>query len=185
MVRDHRPDPRWVLSGTLGAVCGVAVLAVTPPATFQTAAPWCLLPAAVLVAVQEPVRRRVKRAGWMLGPATTAVAIFVCGVWAGMIGVGTGTLAVAVLGLVPAFVCMPLPALLRTRNVLLLVMAVVVCAAFAVTGLADWTLVALLAVPAAVGGWLGTKAIGHLPAWALKSIIVATALAGTVWMVQR
>lgn len=178
----HRPDPRWVLSGTLGAVCGVVILALTPPATFQAAAPWCLLPATILVVAQEPVRRRVKRTGWRLGPTTTTAVIFICGVYAGMIGIGTGTLAVAVLGLVPAFVRMPLPALLRTRNVLLLAMALVVCAAFAVTGLADWTLAASLAVPAAVGGWLGTTAIGRLPAWALKTTIVATAIAGTVWM---
>jgi hypothetical protein len=63
--------------------------------------------------------------------------------------IGTGTLAV--LGLAPGFAGMPLRDLLRTRNVPLLGMAALVRIAFAVTGLVDWTLVALLVVPAAAG----------------------------------
>ncbi len=183
--REHRPDRRWMVAGTVGAICGVGILAVTAPDTFQALAPWCLLPAAALVVIQERVRRFVRSTGRWIGPTTTTVAVFVCGVYAGLIGVGTGTLAVAALGLVPAFISTPLAPLLRTRNVLLTVMAVVVAATFAVTGLADWGLVARLAVPAAVGGWLGAQIIGHVPAWALRTVIVATALAGTVWMILR
>jgi uncharacterized membrane protein YfcA len=183
--REYRPDRRWMVAGTAGAICGVGILAVTPANTFQALAPWCLLPSAALVVIQEPVRRLVRSTGRWIGPTTTTVAVFVCGVYAGLIGVGTGTLAVAVLGLVPAFVSTPIATLLRTRNVLLTVMAVVVSATFAVTGLADWALVAQLAVPAAVGGWLGTQLIGHVPAWTLRAVIVATAVAATVWLITR
>lgn len=182
---EHRPDRRWVLSGAVGAVCGVAVLAVTPPGTFQAVAPWCLLPAAALVVAQGPVQRLVRSTGRWIGPTTSIAAVFGCGVYAGLIGVGTGTLAVAVLGLVPGFVHSPLNRLLRVRNVALTVMAAVVAGAFAVTGLADWRLVTLLAIPAAVGGWLGTKVIDHLPAWLLRTVIVATALAATGWLLAR
>jgi uncharacterized membrane protein YfcA len=181
----HRPDRRWLLSGGAGAVCGVAILAVTPPGTFQAVAPWCLVPAAALVVAQGPVQRLVRASGRWLGPGTTTAAVFVCGVYAGLIGVGTGTLAVAVLGLVPGTIHTPLGHLLRLRNRLLLAMAVVVAAAFAGTGLADWRLVALLTVPAAAGGWLGTKIIGHVPTWALRAVIVGTALAGTAWLALR
>jgi uncharacterized membrane protein YfcA len=174
-----------VLSGTAGAVVGVGILAITPPDTFQAVVPWCLLPAAALVVGQEPLRRIVRSSGWRIGPGTTTVSVFGCGVYAGLIGIGTGTLAVAVLGLVPTFVHLPLPLLLRNRNVLLTLMAAVVAAAFAVTGLADWRLVALLALPAAVGGWLGTKLIGHVPAPLLRIVIVATAVAATAWLLIR
>lgn len=183
--REHRPDRRWMLSGGAGAVCGVAILAVTEPGTFQAVAPWCLLPAAALVAMQGPVQRLVRTSGRRIGPTTTLAAVFVCGVYAGLIGIGTGTLAVVVCGLVPGIVHTRLAHLLQVRNVLLTVMAAVVAAAFAVTGLADWRLVALLAPPAAVGGWLGTKILGHVPAWLLRTVIVATALAGTAWLVMR
>src|ERR1700741_1425007 len=151
LVHRHPPGRAPLLAGCAGTLVGVAVLTVTPAHTFPAVAPWCLLPAAGLVLAQEPVRRRIARTDRTLGPATTAAATFGGGVYAGLIGVGTGTLALAVLGLAPRFFGMSLRDLMRTRNVLLLGMAVLVSAAFAVTGLVDWRLVALLALPAAVG----------------------------------
>lgn len=182
LVRDHPPGWRPLVAGCAGTLVGVGVLALTPQDTFQAVAPWCLLPAAALVVAQEPVRRIVRRSGRSLGPATTMGATFVCGGYAGLVGVGTGTLALAVLGLAPAFVGMPLRDLLRTRNVLLLGMALLVSAAFAVTGLVDWGLVALLAAPALAGGWLGTRLVGRLPVPVLQGLVVATAVGGTAWL---
>ncbi len=188
--RSHRPDRRWVAAGGVGVVCGVAILAVTPPDMFHTVAPWCLVAAAALVVAQGRVLQRVvRRTGWSIwsmwsiGPTASICGLFVCGVYAGLIGVGTGTLAVAVLGLVPGLVHTRLNDLMRVRNVLLTVMAVVVAAAVAVTGLADWRLVAVLVVPAAVGGWLGTQLIGRVAPWFLRAVIVATALTAAAWMI--
>jgi uncharacterized membrane protein YfcA len=185
LVRRHPPGWRPLAAGCAGTLCGVAVLVVTPAGTFQAVAPWCLLPAAGLVVAQEPVRRLISRTGATLGPASTAAATFGCGVYAGMVGLGTGTLALAVLGLAPAFAGLRLPDLLRTRNVLLLGMAALVSVAFAVTGLVDWRFVALLAAPAVAGGWLGTKLVGHLPVPVLQGLVVATALGGTAWLLLR
>ncbi len=185
LVRRHPPGRAPLVAGCAGTLAGVAVLTVTPPGTFQAVAPWCLLPAAGLVLAQEPVRRLVARTGRTAGPVTTMAATFGCGVYAGLVGLGTGTLALAVLGLAPGFAGRPLRDLLRTRNVLLLAMAVLVSVAFAVTGLVDWRLVALLAAPAAAGGWLGTKLVGRLPVPALQALVVATALGGTAWLLLR
>jgi uncharacterized membrane protein YfcA len=183
--REYRPDRRWMLAGTAGAICGVGLLAITPPTAFQAAIPWCLLPATALVVTQEPIRRVVRSTKQWIGPTTTTALVFVCGIYSGLLGIGTGTLSLAVLGLVPAFLHTPLAPLLRTRNILLLGMAIVVAATFALTGLADWTHVALLAAPAAVGGWLGTKLVGRVRPWLLRTTIVATALAATVWMITQ
>lgn len=182
LVREYRPDGRALAAGCAGTLAGVGILAITPPETFSAVAPWCLLPAAALVLAQDPVRRLVRRTGRTLGTVPTLVATFVCGGYAGLVGVGTGTLALAVLGLAPGLAALSARDLLRTRNVLLLAMAVLVSAAFAVTGLVDWGLVALLVVPAAVGGWLGTRLVGRLPVPVLQGLVVATALAGTVWL---
>lgn len=182
LARAYRPGWRPLVAGCSGTVAGVGVLVLTPPDTFQVVAPWCLLPAAALVVVQEPVRRLVRRSGRALGPGTTTGAAFLCGVYAGLVGVGTGTLALAVLGLAPGFARMSLRDLLRTRNVLLLGMALLVSAAFAVTGLVDWRLVALLVIPSAIGGWAGTRLVGRLPVPVLQGLVVATALGGTAWL---
>jgi uncharacterized protein len=182
LVRTHGPGRSPLVAGCAGTLGGVALLVLTPPQTFQAVAPWCLVPAAVLVVVQEPVRRLVHGVGRTLGARTTVGAAFVCGAYAGMIGVGTGTLAFAVLALAPGFAGMPARDLLRTRNVLLLAMAVLVSVAFALTGLVDWGLAALLAAPAAMGGWLGTRMVGRLPVPVLQGLVVATALGGTAWL---
>lgn len=185
LVKEYWPGMPLLVTGCLGTLIGVAILKVTPPDTFRAAAPFVLVPAAALVIVQEPVKRRIQRAGRALGPRVTFASMFACGVYAGLVGVGTGTLALVVLGLTPAFVGASLRDLLRTRNVLLLGMAILVAAAFAATGLADWTLAALLVLPGAFGGWIGTKLVGRLPVPVLQAGIVATAIAGAAWLALR
>lgn len=179
------PDRRWMVSGAAGAICGVGILAITPPSLFHTAVVWCLLPAAALVVAQEPIRRLVRSTKRWIGPTATTGLVFVCGVYSGLLGLGTGTVTLAVLGLVPGLLHTPLVPLLRVRNILLTGMAIVVAAAVAVTGLADMTQVAVLALPAAVGGWAGTKIVGRVPAWLLRTAIVATALTATVWILTQ
>lgn len=185
LAKDFWPGLPLLATGCLGTIAGVAILKVTPPGTFQAVAPFVLVPAALLVMVQEPAKRRVQRAGRTLGRQAVFLCTFVCGVYAGLIGVGTGTLALIVLGLAPSFAGASLRDLLRTRNVLLLGMAVLVAAAFATTGLADWALAAQLALPGAIGGWIGMKLVGRLPVRVLQAGIVVTAIAGACWMALR
>jgi hypothetical protein len=176
-LRGARPRVAPLLAGCAGTVAGVAILASVPPGAFQAVAPWVLVPAAVLVAVQarDPVRHT--------GRSVSLAAMLGCGVYAGMIGVGTGTLVLVVLGL--AAPGRSLNRLLPLRNVLCLGMAVVVAAAFALTGLVDWALATLLAVPAVLGGMVGTRLVGRLPDPMLRTGVVLTATAGAAWLLLR
>lgn len=185
LIKEYRGGVPLLAAGCLGTLIGVAVLTMVPPSTFAKAAPFFLVPAAMLVIVQEPVKRRVERSGRTVNPAITGVSMLLCGVYAGLIGVGTGTLALVVLGLTPAFAGATLRELLRTRNVLLLGMALLVAAAFATTGLGSWSLAALLIPPGVLGGWIGTRLVGRLPVPLLQAGIVFTAIAGAVWMAFR
>jgi uncharacterized membrane protein YfcA len=72
--------------------------------------------------------------------------------------------------------------LLPSRNVLCLGMAIVVAAAFSLTGLVNWKLAAMLAVPILLGGLLGVRLVGRLPDPALRAGVVLTASAGAVWL---
>jgi uncharacterized protein len=181
----HRPAVPLLVAGCSGTVAGVAILAVTPPATFAALAPFVLVPAVVLVVVQGRVKRHVDRSHPVLRPRATAVTMLACGLYAGLIGVGCGTLVLVVLGLATRWPAGTLAGLMRVRNVLLLGMALLVAATFAVTGLVDWHAAALLALPGLAGGWLGTKLAGRLPDPVLRAGIVATALGGAIWMVLR
>jgi hypothetical protein len=176
-LRGARPGAAPLVAGCAGTVAGVAILASVSPGAFQAVAPWVLVPAAVLVAVQgrDPVRRT--------GRPVSLSAMLGCGVYAGLIGVGTGTLVLVVLGLgAPS---RSLNHLLPLRNVLCLGMAVVVAGAFALTGLVDWALTALLAGPAVLGGMVGTRLVGRLPDPALRTGVVLTATAGAAWLLLR
>jgi uncharacterized membrane protein YfcA len=171
-----------VIAGCLGTLAGVAILACVPPAAFQAVAPWVILPAAVIVALQGRAKRHLSSPRTPHRVATLA-AMLTCGVYAGLIGVGTGTLVLVVLGMSAAHAS--LGRLLPTRNVLCLGMAIVVGLAFALTGLVNWPLAALLAVPALLGGLLGTRLVGRLPDPALRTGVVITATAGAIWLLLR
>jgi uncharacterized protein len=185
LLKDFWPGLPLLATGCAGTLAGVAILKLTPPQAFSAAAPFVLIPAAILVLIQESVKRRVRRLGRGLGRPGLYCAMFACGIYAGLIGVGTGTLALVVLAVAPGFLGASLRDLLRTRNALLLGMALLVSAAFAATGLADWTLAALMIFPGALGGWIGTKLVGRLPIPLLQAGVVVTAIAGACWMAMR
>jgi uncharacterized membrane protein YfcA len=179
--------PGWPLlvTGGVGTVVGVVILKLTPPATVGLVAPGFLVLAGLLVLFQGAVRRRIHRIGWELRPRAAIALTFGVGVYAGIIGVGTGTLALVVLGLTPRYATAELQQLILTRNVLLLGMAAVVSIVFIPTGLVSWPLAAVLAVPGAAGGWIGLRLIHRLPVPVLRASIAATAGAGAVWMWLR
>jgi uncharacterized membrane protein YfcA len=180
--RTSRPRPAFVVAGCAGTVGGVAILACVSHAAFQAVAPWVILPAAIVVALQGRAKRQAgaRRARHRLA---SLAAMLGCGVYAGLIGVGTGTLVLVVLGTTAAHAS--LGRLLPTRNVLCLGMAVVVGVAFAVTGLVDWAIAAVLAIPALLGGVVGTRLVGRLPDTALRAGVVLTAVAGAGWLLLR
>lgn len=184
--------PGWPLlaAGCAGTLIGVGMLVVAAPQTVQAVAPAVLIAAAVVVAVQQPLTNRITRVTASVSRPATYGWTIACGLYAGTVGIGTGALALVVLGLAPGLTGMPLATLLRTRNVVLLGMALVVAAAITVTDLltptaVDWALVALLAAPAALGGWLGTRLVTHLPVPVLRAGLVATAVTTAAVMALR
>lgn len=183
LVRTHRPDASGVVMTCVGTVLGVLVLAVTPPELFGAVVPWVLPAAALLVAVQPVTRRRLRRVVRPRHRAAIRVAMLVCGVYAGLVGVGVGTISLVVLGLASGWGGGSMRRLMYTRNVLLLGAAVVTAAGVAVTGLVDWGLAALLVVPMGLGGWVGARLVDRLPELVLLVLVVATAAAGAVWIV--
>ncbi len=147
------------------------LLLTTSPAAFDRLAPWLVLFAAALFAVQpllvralggvphdHPTRRLLLVAG-----------TFVTSIYGGYFGAGMGVMLLAVLGLA-------LPdTITRTsgmRTVLSVLVNGVAAVIFVIHFALVWVAVAMLAAGSLVGGWIGARVAVRLPAGALRVVVV-------------
>jgi uncharacterized membrane protein YfcA len=179
-IADQRALVRFLApSAVAGAVVGAVLLLTTPSAEFARLAPWLVLFAAALFAVQPLLVRR-------FGPAahdhpTRRLLLlggtFCTSVYGGYFGAAMGIILLAVLGLA-------LPdTLARTsgmRTVLSVLVNGIAAAVFVVHAHLAWGAVAMLAVGSVVGGWAGAHLARRLPAPALRVVVVAIGVATTV-----
>lgn len=103
--RSHRADLVLIVPSFVGGLIGAFVLLSTPARIFRGLAPGLVLLATVLIALQEPIRKRLRtldtrpvRSGlkwWVLGFGGQ----FVIATYGGYFGAGMGILMLAVLGL--------------------------------------------------------------------------------------
>ncbi len=175
---------RYSLAALLGGVAGAILLVVLPPGVFRVVAP-VLIGAAMLLVVVEPwLGRRLE--GWREGASprgsrTMILAIFSTSVYGGYFGAGQGVILLAVMGLLMAE---PLQQVNALKNVLQAVDNGASALMFAVLAPVDWSVVALLAGGAILGGQVGAKVGRRLPAGVLRGAIVVIGVAGIVQLVR-
>lgn len=177
-VGEQPPGRLAFLSGAAltGATGGSVLLLVTPVSDFRAIAPYLVLGACLLFALQPVVAR------WMKGkPATLAdehLGIAVAGtllgaVYGGYFGAGLGVILLALLGLtVP-------DELVRTnglRVVLSLVVNTAAAAVFLIAAHVAWDDAALLAGSSLVGGYFGARLARRLPTVVFRLLVLALGL---------
>lgn len=178
-VLDQRTILRWLgpLAG-LGAVGGAAVLLTTPPSDFATAAPWLVLAATALFAVQPLAQRflatrsneRTARGGLVAGTLGASA-------YGAYFGGGLGVILLALLGL-----CLP-DSVTRTaglRTVLSVLINGVAAVAFLVAAQVAWVPAGLLALGSLVGGVAGARLVRWLDPRLFRAVVVAIGLATTL-----
>ncbi|HMD46387.1 MAG TPA: sulfite exporter TauE/SafE family protein [Acidimicrobiales bacterium] len=176
-VADQRTTAlRLAVPAVLGAVVGAALLLTTPSTTFSALAPWLVLFAAALFALQPLVLRLVGEADPHHGTRRVLLegGTFLASVYGGYFGAGLGVILLAVLG-----VALP-DTLVRSsglRSALSVVVNGVAAAVFLLRGSPAWMAVAMLAVGSLAGGYLGALAARRVPAPALRVVIVLIGLA--------
>lgn len=166
----------------LGGAAGAGLLLILPAAAFETVVPALVLIAAVLVAVQPALSRRLHTGatahrtgnGEAMGPRPrpsrplVSAAGFL-GVYGGYFGAGQGVILIAVLAL-------GIEEDLQVVNALknAAVTAANTAAALVFTAVADldWTVVVLIAVGSILGGQIGARVGRRLPASALRALVV-------------
>ncbi|KWX23111.1 hypothetical protein AFM11_17285 [Mycolicibacterium wolinskyi] len=147
----------WLLPiGVLGAVCGAGLLRVAPPDLFHAAVPYLIGGAAVLVAAQPVLVKRLRRTGnggWLY-PCVFAVSVY-----GGFFSAAQGILLLAVVGL-----CLDtsVPEQNAIKNVMQGLVSLVAGIFFLVTSAIDWKTALILAAGSAAGTPLGIRLVRHI-----------------------
>jgi uncharacterized protein len=177
-VREQPQRRLRLLSGAamVGAAIGSVLLLVTPVSAFKTLAPYLVLAACGLFAVQPLISRWVKA---RLGDVTdghagiAAAGTLLASVYGGYFGAGLGVMLLSLLALtVP-------DDLVRTnglRAVLSLVVNCVAVAVFLVAAHVAWADAGLLAGSSLVGGYFGARLVRRLPPMVFRALVVALGL---------
>jgi hypothetical protein len=139
--------------------------------------PFLLLFAALLVAVQEPLRARLfgggrdhagRAEGW------AALPIGLAGVYGGYFGAGMGVMILAALGVVLSDTLIRINAL---KQLVSLVVNVTAAGLFLASGRIDWLHAGVMAGAALAGGALGGRLASRVPARVLRGIVVVLGVA--------
>ncbi|HEV7451516.1 MAG TPA: sulfite exporter TauE/SafE family protein [Pseudonocardiaceae bacterium] len=186
--RELRGQRGRVLSTTgvavVGSLIGSLMLLVLPAEVFDTAVPALVALASVLLGVQPWLGR------WIGEPEPDAPdrrafllpVIFLAAIYGGYFGGALGVILIAVLALAAHD---DLRRLNAVKGVLSLIISVVSVVVFAIGAPVDWLAVALLAPTTLIGGFLGAKLAGRLPAPVLRVAVVVVGLAVSIYLFVR
>jgi uncharacterized protein len=158
----------------VGAVGGAVLLLVTPSTAFSRVAPYLILLACLLFAVQPFLAGRLERASgrsrWLLGQGGIFLA---CG-YGSYFGAGLGVLLLAVLG-----ITMPdrLEMTSGLRSVISLGVNTIAAIVFVIAAHVSWTYAGILAGTSLFGGYAGARFALRVPRGPLRIVIILIGLA--------
>lgn len=183
--RELKGGRRWLLlfgaPSLAGGVVGAALLLRTPSETFARLIPFLLLFATILIALQEPASRRLRRddadetenptRAWQAG---AIVFQFLVGVYGGYFGAGIGILMLAALGLLGFHDIHRMNGL---KNFLAICINGVAALYFTLSGAVIWTDVLVMTTAAIAGGYTGARLAYRLGRRFVRAFVIAIGLA--------
>ncbi|WP_449061038.1 sulfite exporter TauE/SafE family protein [Planomonospora algeriensis] len=174
---------RLGVGSVAGSLIGGLLLLRLPASTFDVVVPILIGLACVLVMVQP------KLSAWLStwrehahphGGPWLWFGVFAAGIYGGYFGAAQGVLLIGLLGV---FLDEGLQRANAAKNVLSLLVNTTAAVLFVLVAEVDWRAVALVAVGAAIGGFLGAKVGRKLPAPVLRVFIVCVGVAAIVKLV--
>jgi uncharacterized protein len=167
----------------ISAVIGGVLLLYLPAETFNVVVPVLIGVACVLVIAQPRLNRwlsaRREHAQPHGGPWLW-IGVFACGIYGGYFGAAQGVLLIGLLG---SFLDDGLQRINAAKNVLSLLINMSAAALFILIAEIDWLAVLMVALGAAIGGFLGAKIGRKLPAPVLRWFIVCIGVVAIVKLV--
>jgi uncharacterized protein len=162
-------------SAVLGAGVGVALLEVSPVATFRAVVPFLLLLGCVLLAIQPQVAGWVGRRRGDRPPSRAPVhlATFAASVYGAYFGAGLGVILLAVLGVL---IVETLPRLNALKAYLALVINSAAAALFIVLLPVSWPAVAIMGPSSLLGGRVGASLARRVRPGFLRAGVVSVGI---------
>ncbi|MET8340707.1 sulfite exporter TauE/SafE family protein [Streptosporangium canum] len=166
-----------------GSLIGGVLLLFMPADTFNVVVPILIGLACVLVVVQPRLNK------WLSarredphphGGPWLWIGVFAAGIYGGYFGAAQGVLLIGLLG---SFLDDDLQRVNAAKNVLSLLVNGTAAILFILVAEVDWRAVALVAVGATIGGFLGAKVGRKLPALVLRGFIVCIGILAIIKLV--
>lgn len=172
-----RADRRWwwlVVPSLVGGALGAWLLLYLPPTWFGAVAPWLVIAASALVAL-EPMVRAWLRAPGHEGASTAWIGVamliqFGIGVYGGYFGAGIGILLLTSLGLMGMHDMHEANA---WKNVLAAAMKGVAVVYFMILGVLVWPVAIVMAIGSTTGGYATGRFIQRFDQKKLRWMVVA------------
>jgi uncharacterized membrane protein YfcA len=156
-------------AAAVGAAIGTTLLLVGPEDLFASLAPWLVLLACALLAVQPLVSRWVSRAQAHTEPVRLIVAVLVGSIYGGYFGAGLGIVLLAAMGLTLEE---PLRRINAIKQVLALTVATVSAVAVTIFGTVSWPSALVVGAGTLIGGRVGVGFARRLPEPVLRGSII-------------
>jgi uncharacterized membrane protein YfcA len=178
-------------AAALGGAAGALLALRSGDRLFGALVPWLILCAALLIALQEPLRARLfagrpataHAAGKAAGTAAPAVVpLAAAAVYGGYFGAALSVIVLAVLGLAFADNFTRLSA---AKQAIALAVNLAAAACFALAGRADWLAALVMAGGALGGGVLGGHLAGRVAPRLLRGAVVALGVAVALIYLRR
>lgn len=177
----------WLLVPSLwGGGAGAWLLLRTPPDWFERLAPWLVIGASVLIAVEPVIRRHLRTAvaSRMTGRRLVVAAVVATGIafYGGYFGAGIGILLLATLGLLGISDVHRANGLKNLYSVAIKGVAV---GYFIVSAAVVWHAMLVMAVGATAGGYVGAALGRRVREATMRRIILAVGIGIGVVMLLR
>ena len=150
-----------LVAAAAGGLLGSVLLVITSESVFRAVVPYLILAAAILLAAQNRLRAWTTRRRAGVEPKRTVeiATIGAASIYGGYFGAGLGIMLMAVLGL---FSDLPFNRLNAVKQLLSFVVNACAATFLVFSGKIEWTLVAVMAPAAMIGGQLGGRFAGSV-----------------------
>jgi uncharacterized membrane protein YfcA len=173
-------EKRWIwmaVPALIGGGLGAWLLINLPPSWFGRIAPFMVLGASALVAIEPLIRKRIMSfwsAGSTGGRLAAVVGVLVVSAYGGYFGAGIGIMVLVMLALLGLENLHQANAL---KNLLVVGIKGVACVYFVVIGVLDWRIALIMVAGSTIGGWAGGWLIRELEPETLRWWVVGIGMA--------